>query len=74
MLPQFLPAGVPAVSFASLLALVHATLTLAWFTVLIAATRPLARTLQRPAVLSWLNRLTGCVLLGFGLRLVFERG
>jgi threonine/homoserine/homoserine lactone efflux protein len=72
-LPQFLPAGVPAAPFIFLLALVHVGLGLAWFTLLIGATRPIASALQRPGVVRWLDRLTGGVFMGFGVRLALER-
>jgi threonine/homoserine/homoserine lactone efflux protein len=72
-LPQFLPDGVPAGPFIFLLAALHALMGLAWFALLIAATRPIAGALQRAAVVRWLDRVTGGVFLGFGLRLALER-
>jgi threonine/homoserine/homoserine lactone efflux protein len=72
-LPQFLPTGVAPAPFIFLLAAVHAAIGTAWFIVLIAATRPIAHALQRPAVVGWLDRLTGGVFLAFGVRLAFER-
>ncbi|WP_308238012.1 hypothetical protein [Phenylobacterium sp. J426] len=38
-----------------------------------AATQPLAAALRRAIVVRWLDRLTGGVFLGFGLRLALER-
>ena len=72
-LPQFLPAGVAAGPFIFGLAVLHAVMGLAWFAVLIGATRPLAGILQRSAVVRWLDRLTGGVFLAFGVRLALER-
>ena len=72
-LPQFLPAGVQAAPFIFLLAAIHAALGLAWSACLIGATRPLAGVLKRPAVVRWLDRVTGVVFLGFGLRLALTR-
>ncbi len=46
---------------------------MAWFVVLVAATRPLARWLSRPAVTTALDRVTGGVFVAFGLRLALER-
>ncbi len=69
-LPQFLPPGVEIVSFSVLLAAIHAAETVVWFALLIAATRPLAAWLRHPAVTRALDRLTGGVLIAFGLRLV----
>ena len=72
-LPQFLPAGVAPAPFIFLLAAIHAALGLAWCAGLIGATRPIAGVLRRPAVVRWLDRTTGAVFLGFGVRLALER-
>ena len=72
-LPQFLPAHVPAAPFIFLLAVLHALMGLIWFNLLITATRPVARALKRPAVVRRLDRLTGLVFLGFGLKLALIR-
>jgi threonine/homoserine/homoserine lactone efflux protein len=72
-LPQFLPAHVPAAPFILLLAVLHALMGIAWFALLITATRPIARALQRPAVIRRLDRLTGVVFLGFGVKLALFR-
>lgn len=71
-LPQFLPQGAPAAPFSLLLAALHGAITVVWFALLIAATRPLAGALQRAAVVRWLDRLTGGVFLAFGARLALE--
>lgn len=71
-LPQFLPGGVPAAPFIFLLAVIHVLMSVAWFAVLIGATRPLARALQKGPVVRWLDRLTGGVFLGFGVRLALS--
>lgn len=72
-LPQFLPAHVPAGPFVFLLAALHAVMGLAWFALLIVATRPIARALKRPAVIRRLDRLTGVVFLSFGMKLALIR-
>lgn len=72
-LPQFVPAGVAPAPFIVLLAAIHAVITLVWFALLIAATRPLAGALRRAAVVRWLDRVTGGVFLAFGLRLALDR-
>ena len=72
-LPQFLPAHVPAGLFIFLLAALHALMGLIWFALLITATRPVARALKRPAVVRRLDRLTGLVFLGFGVKLALVR-
>ena len=71
-LPQFIPHGVNVAAFSLLLAGVHVALSLAWLCLLVALTVPLARVLSRPAVVRGLDRLTGCVFLGFGLRLALS--
>ena len=72
-LPQFLPAGVAAAPFIFLLAALHVLMSFVWFAVLIGATRPISGWLQRAAVVRWLDRVTGAVFLGFGLRLALDR-
>lgn len=72
-LPQFLPGGVAPAPFIFLLAAIHAALGLAWSACLISATRPIASALRRASVVRWLDRITGGVFLGFGLRLALER-
>jgi threonine/homoserine/homoserine lactone efflux protein len=72
-LPQFLPAHVPAGPFIFLLAVLHALMGVAWFALLILATRPIARALKRPSVLRRLDRLTGLVFLSFGVKLALVR-
>lgn len=72
-LPQFLPQGVAAGPFIFLLAVIHGAMGLAWFALLIAATRPLTGILLRAPVVRWLDRLTGGVFLAFGVRLALDR-
>ena len=72
-LPQFVPIGYAPGPFMALLALIHAVLGALWFALLISATAPLKRWLQRQAVVRWIDRVTGAVFVGFGLRLAFDR-
>jgi threonine/homoserine/homoserine lactone efflux protein len=72
-LPQFVPAHVAAAPFMFGLACLHVAMGIAWFAVLIGATRPIAGALQKASVVRWLDRLTGGVFLGFGVRLALER-
>ena len=72
-LPQFVPAHVPAAPFMFGLACLHVLISVAWFAALIGATRPIAGALQKADVVRWLDRLTGGVFVGFGVRLAFER-
>ena len=72
-LPQFVPPTVDFVSFTFLLAAIHAVLGLAWFAALIRAMRPLVRLFRRPAFVKAMDRLTGCVFVGFGAKLALSR-
>jgi threonine/homoserine/homoserine lactone efflux protein len=68
-LPQFIPHGVSVTGFSLLLASIHVLLTVAWFSLLITLTVPLGRFLAKPHVVRNLDRLTGCVFVGFGFKL-----
>jgi RhtB (resistance to homoserine/threonine) family protein len=72
-LPQFIPHGVNVTGFSLLLACIHVVITLAWFSILIMLTVPLGRFLTTPRVVRNLDRLTGCVFVGFGLKLAASR-
>ncbi|MFL6845948.1 MAG: LysE family translocator [Allosphingosinicella sp.] len=72
-LPQFIPAGGDVATTTLLLASIHAGLGLAWFGLLVAATRPIARALRNGRLVRGLDRATGGVLLFFGLRLALSR-
>lgn len=72
-LPQFVPQGANVPATTLLLAAIHATLGLLWFTTLILATRPIATGLRKPAVVRTLDRLTGGLFLLFGARLALSR-
>jgi threonine/homoserine/homoserine lactone efflux protein len=71
-LPQFVPAGVAVAPWIALLVLVHVVLSVIWLGLLIVATRSVGRVLQRPTVARTLDRITGAVLVGAGLRLAAE--
>jgi threonine/homoserine/homoserine lactone efflux protein len=74
-LPQFVPGGVNVAAWSFLLATIHVGLGLAWFAVLIAGIARARRLLARAGVVKALDRLTGCVFVGFGLKLaVSPRG
>ena len=72
-LPQFVPAGVPAAPWMFGLAALHTAFGVAWFAVLIGATVPLSGVLRRAGVVAWLDRITGGVLIGFGVKLALAR-
>jgi len=68
-LPQFVPLGTDVAAYSFFLACLHVLLSLAWFAALIAATIPLGKLLRRPALTKALDRVTGGVLVAFGVRL-----
>jgi threonine/homoserine/homoserine lactone efflux protein len=68
-LPQFVPAGVDVPAWSFMLAAIHVLLALAWFAVLIGAIDRARAMLRRPGVVRILDRLTGCVFVGFGVKL-----
>jgi threonine/homoserine/homoserine lactone efflux protein len=72
-LPQFIPQGVNVAGFSILLACIHVLITLAWFSLLIALTVPLGSFLSKPRVVRNMDRLTGCVFLGFGVKLAVAK-
>ncbi|ATQ44343.1 LysE family translocator [Caulobacter mirabilis] len=72
-LPQFVPEGAPAGPFIFALAAAQGLMGTAWLLTLVAATRPIAGLLKRPAVVTWLDRVTGGVFLAFAARLATAR-
>lgn len=71
-LPQFLPAGSPALGTGLLLAGVHVTIGAAWFTALIAAATAARRWLTRPRSIRVIDRCAGVALVAFGTRLAVQ--
>lgn len=71
-LPQFVPAGADAAVWSFALALVHVGMGTAWFALLIRAAGAVSGLFARKGVVTWLDRITGGVFLGFGARLAFE--
>lgn len=72
-LPQFVPAGMAPGPWTFGLACLHVVVGLIWCALLILATRPLGRALRRPTVVRALDRLTGGVFIGFGVKLALGR-
>lgn len=68
-LPQFIPAHVNVPALVAAMVAIHAVEGMLWFALLISATRTLSRWIQRPAVVRRLDRVTGVVLVAFGVRL-----
>lgn len=72
-LPQFIPQSANVAAHSLFLAFVHIALSVVWFAALIAATVPLGRMLRRPSVVQNLDRITGGLFVGFGLKLAVSR-
>lgn len=72
-LPQFIPAGASVALWCSLMALAHMLLGLIWNAVLIVGSHYFAGHLRKPRVLKVMDRLTGCVFIGFAAKLVLSR-
>ncbi|MEH6373282.1 LysE family translocator [Streptomyces sp. KLMMK] len=69
VLPQFIPAGVSHLMAGTMLAGVHILLATLWSGVLIAFARALRTSLRRPSARRILDRISGTVIAGFGVRL-----
>jgi threonine/homoserine/homoserine lactone efflux protein len=71
-LPGFVPKGYSVGWISLLLGSIFVLLTATYFAVLIAAAGPVARWMETARLRRWMDRCTGVVLIGFGLRLVLE--
>jgi threonine/homoserine/homoserine lactone efflux protein len=71
-LPQFVPVGVPVPGYTFMLAMIHVVLGAIWCVALILASQPLVWALRRPKVIKTLDRLIGCVFIGFGAKLAMS--
>ena len=69
VLPQFIPAGAPHLAMGTLLTCVHVTEGLIWSAALVAFAGALRNWLRRPVARRAMDRITGVVVVGFGLRL-----
>lgn len=72
LLPQFIERGDPVLLKSLLLAAIHATMSLAWLSGYAAVVTRAGATLRRPAVSRTLERVTGVVLVGLGVRLALQ--
>lgn len=72
-LPQFVPHGGPVAVYTFFLAVVHVVVTLVWFAMVIGLTTPLGRLLKNPKVVAAMDRVTGLVFIGFGLKLAASK-
>lgn len=72
VIPQFSPEDISPLLMGIVLALVHNIFGLAWFAVLIFAGSTVGARLRSPRFTRWLDRITGGVLLAFGVRLALD--
>lgn len=73
MLPQFIPARSPHLLMGLALAGVHDVEGMIWFTMLIGTAHRARRWLSSDRVKRGMDRITGIVLIAFGLKLAFSR-
>jgi Putative threonine efflux protein len=71
-IPQFVPAGVSPLLMGVLLAGVHVVLGMTWFAGIILGGGALGSRLGRPGFVRWIDRVTGGVLIGFGVKLALD--
>jgi threonine/homoserine/homoserine lactone efflux protein len=71
-LPQFVPHGVPALPVMLALSVLWALIDASWGLTLVWMAGRARRTLRRPAMRRWLERVSGVVLVGLGVRLALE--
>lgn len=72
LLPQFIPARDPALGYSLLLASVHVAESMAWFALVALLAGQLGRSLRRPGVRRWTDRVSGAVFLAFAARLALQ--
>ncbi|HBV38408.1 MAG TPA: threonine transporter RhtB [Erwinia sp.] len=72
-LPQFIPAGGSVALWSIGLAFVHVVVGTLWNGMLIACTHYFAEKLRKPAVIKIMDRLTGCVFIGFAAKLALAK-
>jgi RhtB (resistance to homoserine/threonine) family protein len=73
ILPQFLPQEFPALVGGLLLATIHNLLALIWFTMMIYGASFAKETLRNPRVQKIIEQASGVALIGFGIRVAFEK-
>ncbi|MGR3762889.1 LysE family translocator [Rossellomorea sp. NS-SX7] len=72
-LPQFVTAESQAVGQLVLMGVVYSLLSIGWFFVYVFFINYLRNWLMTPNVQGWMEKATGVVLIGFGLKLAFEK-
>lgn len=74
LLPQFIPAGAPVFGLTLLFAAIHAVQSVVWFTLISWTVTRVRAVMSRGAVRAWIDRVTGVVLVGFGIRVAASVG
>ncbi|MBP2167061.1 threonine/homoserine/homoserine lactone efflux protein [Erwinia toletana] len=72
-LPQFIPAGASVPLWCCGMAMAHVVIGTLWSCALIASTHYFAAQLRKPLVMRVMDRLTGCVFIGFAARLALSK-
>ena len=72
VIPQFIPDGVAPLPMGLALGLVHVVESMVWFTAIIFATQFARRWLSSPRSARIIDRVTGGILVGFGVTLAIE--
>ncbi|KAB8307910.1 LysE family translocator [Erwinia endophytica] len=72
-LPQFIPAGASVALWSLGMAFTHVVIGTLWNSILIASTQYFAEKWRKPAVMKVMDRLTGCVFIGFAAKLALSR-
>ncbi|MFJ3217094.1 LysE family translocator [Kitasatospora sp. NPDC086801] len=72
VLPQFIPAGAPHFAAGVALTCVHVVEGVLWSTVLVGFAQVLRGWLRRPAARRLMDRVTGAVVVGFGVKLALS--
>ncbi len=73
VLPQFLPQEIPAVLGGFILATIHNVLTFTWFSLIIMGAGFTKEALKNPRVQKIMERASGLALIGFGIKVAFEK-
>ena len=73
ILPQFLPDELPAVLGGFILATIHNALTFTWFSLVILGAGFAKKSLRDPKVQKIMERVSGLALIGFGIKVAFEK-
>ncbi|RIJ78102.1 LysE family translocator [Nakamurella silvestris] len=73
VIPQFVPANSNHLLMGLALAMVHNLVSVFWFAGLIGSAHLARRWLSKDSVRGWIDRVTGVVLVGFGVKLAASR-